>query len=163
MKSSFKRGFTLIELLVVIAIIGILASIILASLNTARQKGRDAKRLSDLKQMANAIALIDTGAAPIIFAGCSGASATTTQCTTTPNLSAYIDPSTTLGSGTACAKNSGVACAYTIGMTGLVAGATTQSWEICTYLETQAGPLTTGPGMVSISASSSSSVIAGCF
>jgi prepilin-type N-terminal cleavage/methylation domain-containing protein len=50
-----KRGFTLIELLVVISIIGMLSSVVLSSLNDARAKARDVRRLQDLKQLQTAI------------------------------------------------------------------------------------------------------------
>ncbi len=56
-------GFTLIELLVVVAIIGLLISVVLASLSTARAKARDARRKEDLVQLRTALQLywVDNG------------------------------------------------------------------------------------------------------
>ena len=52
-----NKGFTLIELLVVIAIIGVLSSVVLASLNSARNKAKDAAIKVAVGQMANLMAL----------------------------------------------------------------------------------------------------------
>ena len=52
-----KKAFTLIELLVVVAIISMMASIILSSLNQARSKSRDARRVADVKQLQLALSL----------------------------------------------------------------------------------------------------------
>jgi general secretion pathway protein G len=100
------RGFTLIELLVVMAIIGLLSTVVLASLTTARKKGRDTKRISDVKQLQIALELYydNNGNYP---------TAINTANLVTPGYIATVstDPSTNagysyaaLGSGTSCSS-----------------------------------------------------------
>ncbi len=76
MKNKFNRGFTLIELLVVIAIIGILSSVVLASLNTARAKGANAAVKANLTGMRAAAELWYDGTGAGTYTGfCASASA----------------------------------------------------------------------------------------
>ncbi|MBI2035135.1 MAG: prepilin-type N-terminal cleavage/methylation domain-containing protein [Candidatus Liptonbacteria bacterium] len=57
MSNVNKKGFTLIELLVVVAVIGVLASVILVGLAGFRGRGRDARRIGDLRQVQNGLEL----------------------------------------------------------------------------------------------------------
>ncbi|MES2225687.1 MAG: type II secretion system protein [Patescibacteria group bacterium] len=70
-----RSGFTLIELLVVIAIIGILSSVVLASLNTARNKGADAAIKSNINNARAAAELYYDSQSPNSYTGvCASAS-----------------------------------------------------------------------------------------
>lgn len=106
MHKVINRGFTLIELLVVIAIIGILAGIVLASLGTARNKGKDASIQAQLANMRNAAE---------IYYGTNGKYNTTgaaiATCTpsmfadTTSNFKALMDAVATASNGSVVYTN----------------------------------------------------------
>ena len=60
MKQKYEKkscGFTIIELLIVITIIGVLTSVVLVALGAQRQKARDSRRVSDLRQIKTAFDL----------------------------------------------------------------------------------------------------------
>jgi prepilin-type N-terminal cleavage/methylation domain-containing protein len=65
---KFSKGFTLIELLVVIAIIGILSSVVLASLNTARGKGADAAAKANLANVRSQAEIVYDSVTPNSYA-----------------------------------------------------------------------------------------------
>ncbi|OGI79816.1 hypothetical protein A2W43_02095 [Candidatus Nomurabacteria bacterium RIFCSPHIGHO2_12_40_11] len=125
MKMNFKKGFTLIELLVVVAIIGILASVVLASLNTARAKGANAAIKANLANI-RAQAEIVYDATPNAYG--TAANATTACAATgwTPTAgslfanttinAAIIAAATYAGAGGACFSSIGTGSAWAASM-----------------------------------------------
>jgi len=100
---SLSKGFTLVELLVVIAIIGVLATLVLLQLGTARAKARDAKRIADVSQIRTAIELYfddNNGSYPgaatlcpdVVGQVCTAAGATYLGNDLTPYFSAPVLP-----------------------------------------------------------------------
>ena len=138
-----ERGFTLIELLVVIAIIGILSSVVLASLNTARAKARDAQRMSDMREVAKTM-LINTEDSDVPLTGCTGADARLSTCTGPGGLADLARYSDISGSTVACTSTSTSPCDYSISRIDGSAGATSENYQVCFYLENGGGSFTSG-------------------
>lgn len=123
-KQRALQGFTLIELLVVIAIIGVLASIVLASLNSARQKSRDARRVADIKQLQLALELYYDAQTPPAYptatANCSATEARGLELLTTGGYIPQIPRDPTGATGANCylyASNTGTVTTYHLGAT----------------------------------------------
>jgi len=130
-------GFTLIELLVVIAIIGLLSTLAIVSLNGARAKARDAKRISDVRQMASILEIEAGNVNTTALTGCTTVDALTSICNTispsdVSQFSRFTDPG---GVATACTSASTSNCAYSIERAAGTAGATVGDYKISFVLE----------------------------
>ena len=152
------RGFTLIELLVVIAIIGLLSTIVVASLSSVRGKARDTARIASLQEMSKAIAIVDTDPGTT-FVGCTAGTLVDISTCTVPDFVKYKDPSSSTACGTGVALTA--ACQYAIGNTTLANGTvpTSQNYMIKTVIENASGNLTAG--VICISSASSGNIVQG--
>ncbi len=147
--TSNKKGFTLIELLVVLLIIGLLATISVVALGTARAKGRDTRRLTDVKGIQNALELyfVDANGYPVV------SSATTLGSGNAASLTnSGWEDSTPAGTIMYMVKvpanptPNGAAYVYTStdGTSACTTGSSCASYTLTFNLESGAGGYTTG-------------------
>jgi type IV pilus assembly protein PilE len=128
---KYPKGFTLIELLVVIAIIGLLSSVVLASLNTSRNKGKDSAIKSQLSAMRQQAALwysvnlsysgmcaSATGTLNMLTSVRTISGSTTAPCIDTTTTWAAMAPLKATADGNFCVDYTGVAKKNATGVTG---------------------------------------------
>lgn len=120
--NKYKKGFTLIELLVVIAIIGLLATIVMVSLNTARKKANDAAVKANLKTIMTQAAMFYDSASPNSYTGlCADptVAAAVTQITNVGGATAVCNSAATVWAAQGSLPSAGgYWCVDSVGFTG---------------------------------------------
>ena len=109
-----KKGFTLIELLVVIAIIGLLATLSVIALNTARVKARDARRVSDVKQIQTALEMYFDQNSYYPYPVTNGPVPTSTYISSVPTNPQPVDTGCSATAGNNYIYNSATGSTYTL-------------------------------------------------
>jgi prepilin-type N-terminal cleavage/methylation domain-containing protein len=126
-KLNLKKGFTLIELLVVVAIIGILASVVLASLNSARAKGADAAVKANLSGIrAQAELFYDTNSG---YSSATVATLPVSSCTTANSI--FVDATVTSAISAITTSSAAPTCVL-----GGTSGAKASAWSMSAPLKT---------------------------
>ena len=132
MKKNYTKGFTLIELLVVIAIIGILSSVVLVSLNTARKKGTDARIQEEIAQVRTQLESDYSAGYPDLTGGASHIDTLTSGSAGNTNLTALTGDLATQTGGS-FGGNTGVIIYSTVG------SGVTPATDYAVYAKTSVG------------------------
>ncbi len=127
----YKKGFTLIEILIVIAIIGILASVVLGSLNTARTKATDAAIKSNITNLRGMASIwYDDNSQEYASAGNEYASSTCPTVVSSGNI--FADAKIFSGVSEAYTKAGGASLSRCV--------ATATTWAVAVQLKSSDGP-----------------------